>query len=82
MKRLKKAALLIIRNRAHRWKKTRLYYWADDALYRFQSVSVMPELYYRWLFSVSMQLVESSRFQRLANRAIHTIPLHIRFKVA
>jgi hypothetical protein len=82
MKRLKKAILLMIRNRAYRWKKTRLYYWADGELHGFQSVTVMPELYYRWLFIVSMRLVEFSRFQQMASRAIHTIPLHIRFRVA
>jgi hypothetical protein len=29
-----------------------------------------------------MWLIEFSSFQRLANWTIHTIPLHIRFKVA
>jgi hypothetical protein len=42
----------------------------------------MPELYYRWLYIAGMWLIEFSSFQPLANRAIHTIPLHIRFKVA
>lgn len=82
MKRIEKALLLIVRNRAHRWKKTRLFYWADARLYTLRSITVMPELYYRWLFIAGMWLVEFRTFQRLANWTIHTIPLHIRFRVA
>jgi hypothetical protein len=82
MKRIKKAILLMVRNRAHRWKKTRLFYWADERLYPLRSITVMPVLYYRWLYIAGMRLAEFSVFQRLANWTIHTIPLHIRFKVA
>ncbi len=82
MKRLKKAILLPVRNFACRWNRMRLYYWAEQELFEMRNVHVMPGFYYRWLFQLSMRLIESGRFQRLANRAIHTIPYRIRFDVA
>ena len=82
MQRIKKIFLLIIRDWSYRWHQTRFYYWADERLYNLQSVYVMPTFYYRWLFHMSLWLVEFSRFRRFANWAIHTIPLHVRFKVA
>lgn len=82
MKRLKKAALLLIRHVAYRWNRLLLYYWADLNLYELRAVDVMPQFYYRWLYRFCMWLVGHSYFQRLAVRAIHTIPYHVRFHVA
>lgn len=82
MKRLKKATLLLIRHMAYRWNRLRLYYWADTKLSELRIMTVMPEFYYRWLYHSSMRLVESKKFLRLADRAIHTIPYHVRFHVA
>lgn len=82
MKRLKKAILLPVRNLAYRWSRLRTYYWADAELYKLRTVNVMPAIYYRYLYQLSMRLVESNRFRCLADKAIHTIPYHIRFEVA
>lgn len=82
MKRLKKALLLPVRYMAYRWNRLHLYYWAEAALFELRAVSVMPSFYYRWLYKMSMSLVRSKKFQRLADRAIHTIPYNIRFNVA
>lgn len=82
MKRLLKAILLPVRHLAYRWNRLRLYYWADNRLFELRAVNVMPLFYYRWLFNVSMRLTKSQRFRRLADRAIHTIPYHVRFNVA
>lgn len=82
MKRLKKAILLPLRYSAHRWNRLRTYYWADNKLHELRSVYVMPTFYYRWLYQTSMRLAETRRFKRLADRAIHTIPYHVRFYVA
>jgi len=82
MKRLKKAILLPVRNMAYRWNRLRTYYWADEKLNELRTVHVMPNLYYRWLYQGCMWLAETGKFRRLADRAIHTIPYHIRFYVA
>jgi hypothetical protein len=82
MKRLIKALLMPVRHLAYRWNRIRLYYWADQHLYDLRAVNVMPNLYYRFLFRVSMRMAESSRYRRLADKAIHTIPYHVRFDVA
>ena len=82
MKRLKKAILLPVRNMAYRWNRLRTYYWADEELYELRTVNVMPDLYYRWLYRISMKMVDSNRLRRLADWAIHTIPYHVRFYVA
>lgn len=82
MKRIKKATLLIIRNRAYRWNFLRTYYWADGRLSELSHFTLMPHFYYRCLFSISMKLVDFNKFQRLADKAIHTIPYHVRFSVA
>ena len=82
MKRLKKAILLPVRSMAYRWNRLRLYYWVDEELYELRTVNVMPDFYYRWLYRVSMKLVDSNRLRRLADRAIHTIPYHVRFNVS
>jgi hypothetical protein len=82
MKRIKKATLLIARNISYRCNFLRLYYWAEEELLELRSVSLMPQFYYRWLFQTSMRLVRHDHFQRLADKAIHTIPYHIRFEVA
>ena len=82
MKRLKKAILIPARNLAYRWNRLRLYYWAEQALLEFSTVSVMPDWYYRWLYGLSMRLAKIKKFRRLADKAIHTIPFRIRFDVA
>ncbi len=82
MKRLKKAILLPVRRIAYRWNRLKLYYWADKELYAMRNVAVMPNLYYRWLFRISMRIVHVERFRRLADKAIHTIPYRVRFDLA
>ena len=82
MKRIKKAVLVPLRRMALQWNRMRLYYWADNELYELRSVFVLPTLYYRWLYYFCMRIVEFRKFQRIADRAIHTIPLQIRFFVA
>ena len=82
MKRLKKAILLPVRKIAYRWNRLRLYYWSNEKLYELRDVDVMPGFYYRWLYYVCMRMVKSSKFRQLANRAIHTIPYHVRFEEA
>jgi len=82
MKRLIKAMLLPLRYTAYRCNRLRTYYWADNKLHELRSVHVMPEFYYRWLYQTCMRLAETRKFRRLAERAIHTIPYHVRFHVA
>jgi hypothetical protein len=82
MKRLKKAILLPLRSVAYRWNRPKLYYWTEQGLYEMRNVHVMPGFYYRWMYQLSMRLIESGRFQRLADRAIHTIPYNLRFHMA
>lgn len=82
MKRIKKALLLPVRSMAYRWKCLRLFYWADRQLYDLRAVCVMPHWYYRRLFHVCLWLVAFYHFKRLADRAIHTIPYHVRFQMA
>jgi hypothetical protein len=82
MKRLKKAILLPVRHMAYRFNRLHLYYWAEAALFELRTVNVMPSIYYRWLYKVSMSMISSKKFQRLADRAIHTIPYSVRFNVA
>ena len=82
MKRLKKAILLPVRKMAYSWSRLRLYYWADEELYDLRTVYVMPDFYYRGLYHACMWLAEFKKLRRLADRAIHTIPYHVRFNVA
>jgi hypothetical protein len=82
MKRLKKAMLLPVRSLAYRWNRLKLYYLTEQALYELRNVHVMPNFYYRWLFRLSMRMVHIDRFRRFADKAIHTIPYHVRFEVA
>ncbi|MBL0715461.1 MAG: hypothetical protein JJV98_17365 [Desulfosarcina sp.] len=82
MKRMKKVVLLSVKRIAYQWKLLRLYYLADRKLYELQAVCVMPDWYYRWLYHACMWLMGYRKFHRLADRAIHTIPYHVRFKVA
>ena len=81
-KRLSKAALLPLRRIAYRWKFTQLYYWSERKLDDLRAVDVMPFWYYRRLYRTCMWLVAIRQFQRIADRAIHTIPYHVRFEVA
>lgn len=82
MKRLKKALLLPVRTLAYRCNNLRLYYWADARLFDLRAVNVMPSLYYRLLYHLSMSLMQNRKFRRLADRAIHTIPYSVRFNMA
>jgi len=82
MKRIKKAVLIPIRRMACRSSLLQIYYWADSKLNELSAVCVMPRLYYRALYSTCMWLVEFGKFQRFADRAIHTIPYNVRFEVA
>jgi len=82
MKRLKKAVLLTVRELAYRRNRLRTYYWADQILYELRNVTVMPTVYYHWLYRVSMKLIGFGKTRRLAEWAIHTIPYHVRFYVA
>ena len=82
MKRLKKAILLPVRTMAYRWNRLHTYYWADKKLHELRTIYVMPKFYYRWLYRTCLWLAENKKFRRLADRAIHTIPYHVRFHVA
>lgn len=82
MKRLKKTVLMPVRRLAYRWNRLGLYYWAEAKLFELRMVNVMPVLYYRLLYRVSLKLSEYGKMRRFADRAIHTIPFHIRFNVA
>ena len=82
MKRLKKAILLPVRKIAYRWNRPKLYYRVEQELFELRNVNVMPDFYYRWLFHFSMRIVRVDRFQRFADKVIHTIPYRVRFDVA
>jgi hypothetical protein len=82
MQRLHKAVLLQLRNLAYQWKLLRLYYWADMKVYELRTVCVLPNWYYRRLYHACVWLIGLRKFQRLANRAIHSIPFHVRFELA
>jgi hypothetical protein len=82
IKRIQKALLLTLRRVACRSNCLPLYYWSDLKLYGLRTVCVMPGWYYRWLYHTCMRLADFNRFSRLADRAIHTIPLSVRFAVA
>ena len=82
MKALKKAILLPLRTTAYRWKLLRLYYWADYELSVMRAVYVMPGGYYWCLYNACLWIVRFGTFRRLADRAIHTIPYDVRFKMA
>ena len=82
MNRLKKVALLPVRKISYLMMFTRLYYWSEKKLYPLRAVYVMPKFYYRWLYRLCVWVVEFRNFRGIANRAIHTIPYHIRFEVS
>ena len=82
MNRLKKIALLPVGKISYRMRCTRLYYWSEEELYPLRAVVIMPRFYYRWLYQLCVCMVEFRNFRRLADKAIHTIPYHIRFEVA
>ncbi len=82
MKRMKKAVLLPVRSMAYQWKRMKLCYWSEKKLYELRAVCVMPRWYYRWLYHACIRLVAFRQCRRLADRAIHTIPYHVRFEVA
>jgi len=74
--------ILPVRMYAYRWNRMKLYYWAEQELFEMRNVHVMPTFYYRWLFKFSMRIVHVARFQRFADKVIHSIPYHVRFHVA
>lgn len=82
MNRLKKIALLPVRRISYYMRLTRPYYWSEQGLYPLRAVYIMPKLYYRCLYRLCVWLVDFKKFRRLADKAIHTIPYHIRFEVA
>jgi hypothetical protein len=82
MKRLKKIVLMPVKQISYRMRFFRLYYWTEITLYPLQAVSVLPRCYYNLLYRLCIRLVEFKKLKRLANRAIHTIPYHIRFEIA
>lgn len=82
MKRLRKAILLPVRRCAYRWNRARLYYWAEQELSELRTINVMPRLYYKALYRGCMWLNDYSKFRRLADKAIHTIPYQVRFDMA
>jgi hypothetical protein len=82
MKRIEKLLLLQIRSLSLRCNRTRIYYWAELKLINLRDVTVLPEFYYRFLFRLSMRLVEIDHFRMFADKAIHTIPYHVRFNIA
>lgn len=82
MIRIKKAILVTLRSMGYHSNRLRLYYWSEIKLYELRTVYIMPRWYYRWLYHTCEWLVEFSKFRRLADRAIHTIPLHVRFEMS
>jgi hypothetical protein len=82
MKRVEKAILPTVRNLAHKLKNDRIYYWSDSRLREIGSVMVMPRFYYHGLYSLCLAMAEVNALQRLADKAIHTIPLRVRFEIA
>lgn len=82
MKRFQKVVLMSLRSLSYRWNRLGVYYWTEARLYDLRTVTVMPAWYYRRLFRLSMWMVEFGTFRHMANRVIHTIPLHIRYTVA
>lgn len=79
MKPIKKAFLLLLRSTTHSFKLLRLYYWSEFNLQELKGIYVMPGAYYHWLYKTCMWLIKFKGLQRIANRAIHTIPYCIRF---
>lgn len=82
MKRINKIILLQIRWLSLHYNQLKLYYWAEQKIYELRTVFIMPELYYRYLFWLSMRLVQVNGFKLFADKMIHTIPYHVRFKMA
>ena len=82
MNRLKKVALLPVKIVSYRMRLLRLYYWSENTLYPLRAVYVLPKFYYHWLYRLCIWIVEFRKFRWLADRAIHTIPYHIRFELA
>jgi hypothetical protein len=78
-KRLKKLFFVVVRKAACRFKKWKIYYWADERCYKLRTVHIMPILFYRTVFKLGMLLANYHRFDRLAYRLIHTVPYNIRF---
>jgi hypothetical protein len=82
MKRIRKLALLQIRSLSLRYNRPKLYSWAELKLIDLRAVTVLPEFYYCFLFRLCMLFVNIDHFQMVADRAIHTIPYHVRFNIA
>lgn len=82
MHKLKKATLLMVRASAHHWNLNRLYYWSEHELSQMVHVHVFPGWYYHCLYHSCLWIVRFGTLRRLADRAIHTIPYDVRFKMA
>jgi len=82
MKKFKKAALLVVRAAAHRCNLNRLYYWSEQQLPAMMHVHLFPGWYYHCLYHACLWFVRYKAFRRTANWAIHTIPYHVRFRIA
>lgn len=82
MQKLKKATLLTARTVAQRWNLNRLYYWSEQQLSAMVNVHVLPEWYYHCLYHSCLWSVRYKTLRRTANWAIHTIPYHVRFRIA
>ena len=82
MKALKKAILLPLRATAYRWKLSKIYYWSENELSALRGVYIMPGFYYRCLYHICLWIVSFNTCRRIADRMIHTIPYHVRFKIA
>ena len=82
MQRISKIIVLIIRQVTYRLNHLRLYYWCERKLLEWNGISLMPRWYYRCLFNTCIWLVKFARFRKIADHAIHKIPLAIRFEMA
>jgi hypothetical protein len=82
MRRLRKAILLPVRAVAQHLNLTRLYYWSEHELSQMVHVHVFPGWYYFCLYHCCLWVVRYKACRRAADWAIHTIPYHVRFKIA
>ena len=82
MKRIRKAALLVVRYIAVRVDRAKLYNWAETRLYPLRNVNLMPDACYCRMYRLGMTLVEEKRFLKLADWMIHRIPYNVRCELA
>ena len=82
MRKLKKAILLMVRTTTHHLNLPRPYYWSEYELSLLVNVYLLPGWYYHGLYHICLWIVRYKAFRRMAGWAIHTIPYHVRFKIA